>query len=636
MLGFILAEESPRRAREVLAVPDDRLSVAVFVGEAEDAGSDLVQLYGRRGRSRARARRRALTRRQDRRARRRSPVGRAGPAAPPTRGGYRRARDARRAARARQRPRSGAGRPSLGRRRGIEARERSRGSRITTRCAHSSRRPGDVDARPLRNLRRALRPGDADSRRSTSSRQAGANAQADESFQAELDELGRTFAGRPTPLTRAERFAPGQTPLPQAGGSRCTRGAHKLNNALGQAVLARRLGKRRIVAETGAGQHGVATATRVRTLRSRVRRLHGRGGHATPAAQRRAHEPARRRGSARSTSAPAHAQGGDERGDSRLDHERRDDALPDRLVRRPRAVSGDRARAAGRDRPRGARAVPRGREAGCRRSSSPASAAARTRSASSPASSTTRTCGLSASRPPRRASLGAGNAGRAARRALIGSGGRGRPDRRRALDLGRARLSRRRPRARVAARLRPRGVRCARPTTRRSTPSATSRASRGSFPALEPAHALARARDLDEELVLVCLSGRGDKGSRRGARPMSRSDQATGPDARPIGSRMSSRVDELLVRPRSSRTSTTIAPAFRDPAVGGEASLPPVDADTLRGHVARAASRHARARDSWPRTSSRTSAAANCSAARRCIISIRLRDVVEIGYWLFV
>jgi phosphoribosylanthranilate isomerase len=47
MLGFILAEESPRGAREVLPVPDDRLSVAVFVGEAEEAGSDLVQLYDR-------------------------------------------------------------------------------------------------------------------------------------------------------------------------------------------------------------------------------------------------------------------------------------------------------------------------------------------------------------------------------------------------------------------------------------------------------------------------------------------------------------------------------------------------------------------------------------------------------------
>jgi indole-3-glycerol phosphate synthase / phosphoribosylanthranilate isomerase len=55
MLGFILAEESPRRAREVLSVPEDRLSVAVFVGEAEEAGSDLVQLYARQeGRVRGR------------------------------------------------------------------------------------------------------------------------------------------------------------------------------------------------------------------------------------------------------------------------------------------------------------------------------------------------------------------------------------------------------------------------------------------------------------------------------------------------------------------------------------------------------------------------------------------------------
>jgi tryptophan synthase beta chain len=85
-------------------------------------------------------------------------------------------------------------------------------------------------------------------------------AQADEAFHAELDELGRTFAGRPTPLTRAERFAP-QKRLYLKREDLLHTGAHKLNNALGQAVLARRLGKRRIVAETGAGQHGVATAT---------------------------------------------------------------------------------------------------------------------------------------------------------------------------------------------------------------------------------------------------------------------------------------------------------------------------------------------------------------------------------------
>jgi tryptophan synthase beta chain len=85
-------------------------------------------------------------------------------------------------------------------------------------------------------------------------------AQADPAFHGELDELARTFAGRPTPLTRAERFAPDKLLYLKREDLLHT-GAHKLNNALGQAVLARRLGKQRIVAETGAGQHGVATAT---------------------------------------------------------------------------------------------------------------------------------------------------------------------------------------------------------------------------------------------------------------------------------------------------------------------------------------------------------------------------------------
>ncbi len=82
----------------------------------------------------------------------------------------------------------------------------------------------------------------------------------DDAFAQELDVLGRTFAGRPTPLTLAEHFAPGKRLYLKREDLLHT-GAHKLNNALGQAVLARRLGKQRIVAETGAGQHGVATAT---------------------------------------------------------------------------------------------------------------------------------------------------------------------------------------------------------------------------------------------------------------------------------------------------------------------------------------------------------------------------------------
>jgi tryptophan synthase beta chain len=85
-------------------------------------------------------------------------------------------------------------------------------------------------------------------------------AKGDDSYWAEVGELGRTYAGRPTPLTLAERFAPG-TRLYLKREDLLHTGAHKLNNALGQVVLARRLGKSRIVAETGAGQHGVATAT---------------------------------------------------------------------------------------------------------------------------------------------------------------------------------------------------------------------------------------------------------------------------------------------------------------------------------------------------------------------------------------
>ena len=85
-------------------------------------------------------------------------------------------------------------------------------------------------------------------------------AQADDAFRAELHRLLTEYAGRPTPLTRAERFAPGLRLYLKREDLLHT-GAHKLNNALGQAVLAQRLGKERIVAETGAGQHGVATAT---------------------------------------------------------------------------------------------------------------------------------------------------------------------------------------------------------------------------------------------------------------------------------------------------------------------------------------------------------------------------------------
>jgi len=89
------------------------------------------------------------------------------------------------------------------------------------------------------------------------------SAQADPSFQAELSELHKTYSGRPSILTDAKRFSE------YAGGAQILlkredlnhTGSHKINNVLGQALLTKRMGKKRIIAETGAGQHGVASAT---------------------------------------------------------------------------------------------------------------------------------------------------------------------------------------------------------------------------------------------------------------------------------------------------------------------------------------------------------------------------------------
>jgi tryptophan synthase beta chain len=83
----------------------------------------------------------------------------------------------------------------------------------------------------------------------------------DQGFRAELDALAATYVGRPTPLYRTERIVDEPRRIYLKREDLCHTGAHKVNNALGQALLARRLGKRRIVAETGAGQHGVASAT---------------------------------------------------------------------------------------------------------------------------------------------------------------------------------------------------------------------------------------------------------------------------------------------------------------------------------------------------------------------------------------
>src|SRR5439155_7978317 len=171
-------------------------------------------------------------------------------------GGCRRAHRARRRSRARQRPGRDRDGGAVGGRRLLVARDRaaSEGSREGAGVRRGRAVTATFGAYGGRYVPETLIPGldelDAGWR----------EALGDPSFAAELDELRTTYGGRPTPLTLAERFAPGKRIYLKREDLMHT-GAHKLNNALGQAVLAKRLGKRRIVAETGAGQHGVATAT---------------------------------------------------------------------------------------------------------------------------------------------------------------------------------------------------------------------------------------------------------------------------------------------------------------------------------------------------------------------------------------
>ncbi|WP_426624209.1 tryptophan synthase subunit beta [Leifsonia sp. McL0607] len=94
-------------------------------------------------------------------------------------------------------------------------------------------------------------------------------AKADPAFRAELDELHRSYTGRPSIVTEVPRFAEAAFHGEAGGGARVIlkredlnhTGSHKINNVLGQAILTKRIGKTRVIAETGAGQHGVATAT---------------------------------------------------------------------------------------------------------------------------------------------------------------------------------------------------------------------------------------------------------------------------------------------------------------------------------------------------------------------------------------
>ena len=153
--------------------------------------------------------------------------------------------------------------------------------------------------------------------------QAWAQARADDGYRSELDGLLRDFGGRPSPLYRARALSErvGRPVYLKREDLNHT-GSHKLNNALGQTLLAKRMGKHRIIAETGAGQHGVATATvcallelecvvymgveDTRRQRPNVQRMELLGATRAAGGRRR-----------------AHAQGGHLGGDPRLGDQRR-------------------------------------------------------------------------------------------------------------------------------------------------------------------------------------------------------------------------------------------------------------------------------------------------------------------------
>src|ERR1700730_16163975 len=160
------------------------------------------------------------------------------------------------------------------------------------------------------------------------------SAKADPGFQADLAALLRDYAGRPTLLTEVPRFAA------EAGGGRvflkredlAHTGSHKINNVIGQALLTRRMGKTRGIAETGGGQHRVGAA------RPRLHGLHGRGGHPPAGPERGADAHARRRGDPGHDRQPD-AEGCDQRGVPGLGDHRADHPLLHRLSDGPASVS---------------------------------------------------------------------------------------------------------------------------------------------------------------------------------------------------------------------------------------------------------------------------------------------------------
>ena len=180
-------------------------------------------------------------------------------------------------------------------------------------------------------------------------------------FRSELAELLASYAGRPTPLSFARRVTSdlGGAAVYLKREDLAHTGAHKINNVLGQCLLARAMGKRRVIAETGAGQHGVATATACALFGLECVVYMGAEDVERQALERLPHGAARRDGAARDERL-ADAEGRHQRGAAGLGDERARHLLLHRLGDGPASVSDDRARLPTRDRNRSAPPDPRG------------------------------------------------------------------------------------------------------------------------------------------------------------------------------------------------------------------------------------------------------------------------------------
>ena len=346
----------------------------------------------------------------------------------------------------------------------------------------------------------------------------------DPAFWAEFEGYLADIVGRPSSLTPAPRLSAAVgVPVWLKREDLNHTGAHKINNTIGQALLALRMGKRRIIAETGRGTARRRDRDRVRALRPRVRRVHGRRGRRPPGAQRVSHAAARCDGRAGGVG-NAYAQGRHQRGAARLGDQRSDDALHHRLGGGPRSVPAHGARLPGGDRARGAGPDAGAYGSAARHGGGVCRAAVRTRWAMFAGfldDAAVELVGVEAAGEgldSRRhsATLTAGTAGRAARQPELPAAGRRRAGVAGALGLGRARLSGRGAGAQLAPG-QPAVCATRRPTiARRSTRSrwcAGSRASsrRSRRRTRSPGCCGSAVGVRPTASVLVCLSGRGDK-----------------------------------------------------------------------------------------------------------------------------